>query len=164
MIRFGFKVSQAKGLFFDRPAVMRSMDRKTRYVLASFGGLVRTTSRRSIRRRKSDSSQPGSPPFSKTGLLRDHIYFAAEPSRRNVVIGPAKLNKPGDVPALLETGGSVTRRVFAIEKGGKTELRSSRKAPPKRVAYEPRPYMKPAMDKSLPKLDGLWQQSVRRFG
>ena len=141
----GLKINQAKGLFFDRAAVMSAADRAERRVLSRFGAFVRRGARSSIRRRKS-VSRPGSPPSSHTGLLKRNIFFIYEPSRSNVVIGPILLNKATDAPVLLEHGGSVTRR---------------RRGKRVRVTYRPRPFMGPAFEREKPKLPQMWRDSVR---
>jgi hypothetical protein len=104
-----------KSWFFDRPKVQRAVGDATRRVLSKFGAFVRTAARHSIRKRKA-VSQPGNPPSSHTGLLRNRIYFAYDPARQSVVIGPTPINqvtfdrdiKPvsGIVPEILEYGGS----------------------------------------------------------
>ena len=141
----GMRFNQAKGLFFDRPAVMGAVDRAERKVLSRFGAFVRRGARSSIRRRKS-ISQPGSPPSSHTDLLKRNIFFVYEPQRSNVVIGPILLNKGTDAPALLEHGGTATRR---------------RKRKRVRMTYRPRPFMGPAFEREQPKLPAMWRDSVR---
>jgi len=141
----GMKINQAKGLFFDQPTVINAVDRAERKVLSRFGAFVRRGARSSIRKRKS-SSQPGSPPSSHVGLLKRNIFFVYESQRSNVVIGPILLNKGTDAPAILEHGGSVTRR---------------RKKKRGRMTYRPRPFMGPAFDREKPKLSAMWRDSVR---
>lgn len=141
----GMKLNQTKGLFFDRPAVANAVDRATRRVLSRFGAFVRRGARSSIRKRKA-ISQPGSPPSSHTGLLKRNIFFIYEPQRANVVIGPILLNTGTDAPALLEHGGSVTRR------------RRKRRV---RATYRARPFMGPAFERERPKLPAMWKDSVR---
>ena len=141
----GMKINQAKGLFFDRPAVTSAADRAERRVLSRFGAFVRRGARSSIRKRKA-TSQPGSPPSSHVGLLKRNIFFVYEPQRSNVVIGPILLNNGTDAPALLEHGGSVTRR---------------RRKKRVRMTYRPRPYMGPAFEREKPKLPAMWRDSVR---
>lgn len=113
----GMRLKQAKRGFFDADAVLKRMDRATARALSKFGSFVRTRARTSIKKRKGISA-PGSPPSSHTGLLRKWILFAAEPQRKNVVIGPIKLNQlafdvtgavsQGGVPLILEKGGTQT--------------------------------------------------------
>ena len=141
----GMKINQVKGLFFDRAAVTNAADRAERRVLSRFGAFVRRGARSSIRRRRS-VSQPGSPPSSHTGLLKRNIFFVYERQRSNVVIGPILLNKATDAPALLEHGGSVTRR---------------RRKKRVRMTYRPRPFMGPAFEREKPKLPQMWRDSVR---
>jgi hypothetical protein len=139
--------SSAKRLFFDRPAVMRAVDPAKRRALARFGGFVRQTARRSIRKRKR-SARPGEPPSSHSGELRRGIFFAYEPSRASVVIGPARLNgasryRGKTVPQLMEEGGT-------IQRDGQ------------RLTYDAHPFMGPAFDKGKRKLiPGVFRDSVK---
>ena len=142
-----------KSTFFDRPKVMKAVDRATRRVLSRFGAFVRTTARSSIRQRKHPSG-PGRPPSSHTGLLKRFIFFGYDRSRRSVVIGPARLNqKVGDAPHALEYGGTST----VVE--GTRNKRTKR-----RVAIAARPFMGPAFEKEKPQLTKLWSDSVRTKG
>lgn len=137
-----------KQFFFDKKAVRSRVDRTTRRVLSRFGAYVRRTARSSIRRRKKTSS-PGSPPSSHTGLLRRFIWFGYEPSKRSVVIGPARLtqNGRGQAPELLEHGGTTS-----LQRRGKRVRANIRK----------RPFMGPAFAKEQPKLPAMWRDSIPR--
>lgn len=150
--------------FFDKKNVLNSVDKASRRVLSRFGSFVRKTARQSIRRprrkpvaelseserreylktgrRPFASSKPGEPPRNQTGLLKGHILFWYNRHERSVAIGPAKF-RSGDIPGTLEVGGPI-------------RLRSGRT-----VRIAPRPYMGPALDKELPKLEPLWANSVR---
>jgi hypothetical protein len=141
----GLKLKQAKGLFFDRHAVLSAVTRAQRKVLSKFGAFVRQEARSRIRRRKR-SSREGESPSTWTGLLKRNIFFVFDPGRRSVVIGPILLNRGTDAPATLEHGGAVTRR--------------DRQGKQKRVVYAPRPYMGPAFDREQTKLPELWRDSV----
>lgn len=142
----GLRLDQAKALFFDRQRVLAATERAERQVLSRFGAFVRQRARTSIRPRKG-SSPAGAPPYSHVGLLRRNIFFAFEPFRRSVVIGPVLLNaKSGDVPRLLEHGGVAPRR------------RGGRLVP---TVYRPRPYMRPAFEAEQQKLPNLWKNSIR---
>ena len=139
-----------KKLFFDRKAVIDQVDRATRMVLSRFGAFVRRAAKSSIRERRRVSS-PGQPPSSHTGLLKKFIFFGYEPAKRNVVIGPARLNqKIGDAPHALERGGTST-----VVQG----LRGRRKK--RRVKIKARPFMGPAFQKEKPKLPAMWAGSVK---
>lgn len=145
MAAIGFKLNQAKGLFFDRAKVVSAVDRAERRVLSRFGAFVRRSARSSIRKRKR-VAPPGSPPSSHTGLLKRTIFFVYDAGRGSVVIGPIALNKGTDAPELLEHGGTAVRRV----RGRRRRLR-----------YRPRPFMGPAFDREKPGLSAMWRDSVR---
>ena len=108
---------RVKEMFFDSQRVMQAVDAAKRTNLSKQGAFVRTAARSSIRKRKR-ISEPGQPPSSHTGLLRDFIFFAYEPFTQSVVIGPAKTNQvffdddmrpiTGTVPEVLEYGGRIT--------------------------------------------------------
>ena len=148
MTRISFTVHQARGLFFDRQKVQRSVGRAERRVLSRFGAFVRQEARQSLRKRKG-TSRPGSPPYSHPPHpVRRFVLFVFDPDRRSVVIGPARLSgKPDDA---LET----------IEYGGRTVVRD-RQRRKRRVRYSARPFMGPAFTKEQRKLPDLWRNSVR---
>lgn len=141
----GFRIQQAKGLFFDRQKVQSAVSRAERRVLSQFGAHVRQDAKQRIRRRKRPS-RAGESPTNQTGLLKRHIYFVFDPDRRSVVIGPVLLNRSTGAPATLEHGGETT-----IE---------TRRREAVRVTITPRPYMGPAFQQELPKLPALWRDSV----
>lgn len=148
----GFRLNQAKGLFFDRTVVLNATSRAERKVLSKFGAFVRTRARTSIRKRKGPS-EPGQPPSSHTGLLKRNIFFVYDRSRHSVLIGPILLNqKIGDAPRALEEGGQ--SRVFTGRGRRRRLLRT--------VLIRARPYMKPAFERELPAVPALWQNAVRR--
>ena len=129
-------------MFFDREKVTKTVDARTKKVLAKFGAYVRQTSRRSIRKRKG-SSKPGFPPSSHTGTLKRFIFFGFDSIRRSVVIGPVIApGKKGKAPAALEYGGTVS-----LPNGKSTEI-------------APRPYMGPAFVKESAKLDSIWRDII----
>jgi len=87
------------------------------------------------------SSRPGQPPRVRKGLLKRMIFFNYDLTSRSVVIGPAKLPGFRDPNVLinLEEGGRMSG-------GGRMEAR---------------PHTLPANKKNLPKLEGLWRNSIR---
>lgn len=131
----GRSVTQFKQAFFDRDAILKSMDRAAHKALSRFGAFVRQRAKTSIRYREA-ASDPGRPPSAHrsamsgirrgntrkknqpTSPLRDFIYFAYDRQTKSVIIGPAKTSqvffdnhrKPvtGTVPEVLEYGGSIT--------------------------------------------------------
>jgi len=134
-----------KLLFFDSPRVQRAMDAATRQALSRAGAFIRQRARTSIRKRKG-VSQPGRPPHSHTGHLKRLIFFAWDAATESMVIGPVPF-KQGEAPNLLEFGGSVVRAT------GKRQRR--------RMVYEKRPFMGPALEAELPQLPSRWRNSVR---
>jgi len=103
MLRFDIKT--VRKYFFDRKTIKRKVDTRTRKVLSKFGSFVRRSARHSIRPSKR-TSQPGRPPFSHSGKLRQHIFFVYDPNRRSVVIGPVIYpKKSGKALPALEYGG-----------------------------------------------------------
>lgn len=150
-----FNVNQAKSQFFTED-VVKAEEIGKRKALSQIGAFVRRSSRSSIRKvgKKGKSSKPGKPPKSRTGLLKDFIFFAYDSHDRSVVIGPARLNKPKPehstaqtVPELLEFGGQAS----VMERGRDV-----------RVTYAARPYMGPALEKETtnPKLKAAWENVI----
>ena len=142
-------------MFFDRPAVLGAVDKATRRVLSKFGAYVRRTARQSIRKRKG-ISKPGHPPSSHTGLLKQFIFFAYEPNRRSVVIGPERLGGRGEAPPALEYGGP-SHTIDYLYPGGNSRRRKVHRP----ITVRPRPYMGPAFAKETPTLPQMWRDSVR---
>jgi hypothetical protein len=140
---------KAKSGFFDRAKVKSSISKAERKKLGAFGAFVRSVARNSIRKppkKGGRSSLPGRPPYDQTGLLKKFLFFSYDFSTRSVVIGPAKLNRRGKAPAVLEYGGST------IVGRGST----------RRLGYiKPRPYMEPAFDEGIKRGASLWKDSIK---
>lgn len=144
---------KVKRLFFDRAAVIAAVSRGRLRALNRIGGYLRTTAKRSIRKRKG-TSPPGKPPYSHTGLLRDHMYYSYDPTRDTVLIGPALLTSrspdsepiAGTVPQVLERGG----RVRVRDKKSRT------------ITIRARPYMAPALEtaRQADALSEFWKDVV----
>lgn len=137
-----------KSLFFDRPKVIRAVDRAKRRSLSKAGAFIRQRARTSIRKRKR-SSPPGQPPSSHTGLLRRFILFGYDRRSDSVVVGPVGFRR-SMAPNVLEFGGRV-----AV-----TGRRGSRKKK-RTVRIAARPYMRPALEKERSNLPKVWRNSVR---
>jgi hypothetical protein len=156
--------------FFDRPAVVNAIDQAKRRELSRAGAFVRTTARRSIRpagkralqdrpfrgargRRGSDPtvSRPGQPPRLHTKNNRNLklIFFAWEPARQSVIVGPVLFKSAAGVriPEVLEHGG----RSYVKDRKGRR----------KSVRVKARPFMKPALKAEAPKFPNLFANSVR---
>lgn len=143
----GLTIEQAKQGFFDRAAVLARMDKATLRALSKFGAFVRRRAKSSIRKRKR-ISDPGQPPSSHVGYVKDFLFFVAEPQLKNVVIGPAKLN-----------GTKSTTALASLEHGGRSLV--MRKGKARTILVRPRPFMKPAFDAELPQAAYLWQNGLR---
>lgn len=140
---------QIKTLFFDKPTVLRAVDKAQRAGLSKAGAFIRTAAKRSIRT-KQGSAPPGRPPHSHTGLLKRFIFFGYDPTTESVVVGPARVNRTTDAPHTLEFGGTTT---IKRRRKGKVCARGVRVAP--------RPFMGPALEKERLNLPKTWANSVR---
>ena len=158
-----------KKYFFDTKRVLRAVDKGRRAALSKAGAFIRTTARRSIRKRKR-AAPPGKPPSSHTGLLKRFIFFGYDAGSDSVVIGPARLAKSTEAPHTLEFGGTVKvrrDRLMRVEDTGRDKRGRFTKGKYKRVkagtrlTYQARPFMGPAIDKERSKLPKFWRDSVR---
>lgn len=160
-VRFSLKA--AKGQFFDRKKVMNAIAPAERRVLSQFGAFVRTAAKSSIKKRKK-ASPPGTPPSSHTGDLKRGIFFAFDPRKRSVVVGPTRFDgRPGDAPSTLEFGGFTGYGIHKVAlPGGKGRFLKDRIIKIKgRLRIRKRPYMEPAMQQELPKFPQLWNGTVK---
>lgn len=152
----GIKLEQAKGLFFDVKKVMDRADRAELKALSKFGAFVRRRARSSIRKRKR-SAEPGFPPSSHLGLLRDFIFFFVEKEDKNVIIGPILLNKQNQTPTVpesLEYGGdAVVRRAIKVH-GEKLIAKRT-------LHYRGNPFMHPAFEAELPNAPELLKDKIK---
>lgn len=149
-------IETAKRSFFDRPAVVKALDKAERRGHLRLGAFVRTRARSSLRKRKKPS-QPGSPPSMHVGHIRKFLYFVYDPATKSVVVGPALLGAQSGttVPEVHEHGGELDQKEYQLSGGrwvrykpGGDKVRATRLVDAK---YPPRPYMKPALDAELPK-------------
>ncbi len=178
---------KARGLFLDSPRVIRAISRTKRRIFAQSGAYVRTTARRSmkkarrmrlsempaemreryqpkrdrqgrfkknakkkrVRDRPLASSRPGEPPRTREGLIKKLLFFSWDPSTESVVIGPERRGTTA-APWVLEFGGV-----------GKVRKWGARRRVWRRVKVAPRPFMRPALRKELPRLPRRWHNSIR---
>jgi hypothetical protein len=169
----GQSLVKIQQMFFDRPAVVKAAGRAKTAALARFAGYVRSVARRSMRRRKSQfaHSAPGSPPFAKSGELRDLLFFGYDAKTGTFVVGPLGF-KGSDVPSLHEHGGTraAGKGEFLLLKNspgrdhrGKFVSRGTRKVAIKgTVKYPARPFMAPALKTSIPKFAASFRGTVTR--
>ncbi len=170
-----------KSQFFDRQVVIDAVGRASAQALAKAGAFIRTGARSSMKRRKA-SAPPGMPPsvHAPSGAFASlrNILFAFDPATKSMVIGPVALNQlsfsgnrpvSGTVPTVQEFGGDVGEFQFQRRNGSwnRADLRSRRRFAGRptrirRIHVRPHPFMKPAMDRELPKFPALWKNSVVR--
>lgn len=134
-------------IFFDRSAIIKMMDAKTRRALSKTGAYIRTTARSSMRRRKK-ASAPGQPPsVHGKGLLKKLLFFGYDSQTKSVVVGPEKLNTiiNAGAPEANEYGGTFTRTYGTNLKRKKNKAKATRM----RVTYKKRPFMQPAFKKHI---------------
>jgi hypothetical protein len=149
MIQIKLKFEAVKKMFFDRQKVLKAVDRATARVLSRFGAFVRQSAKTSIKKRKA-ASQPGQPPSSHTGLLRNFIFFGYDRPKKSVVIGPVRLsNKSGDALPTLEYGG-------------RAKIQDRKKKRNKVIKIKARPFMQPAFEKEKTKLPKIWANSIKK--
>lgn len=176
----GLALSASQKLFFDSEAVTSQLSKADRSVNSKAGAYVMTAARRSMRKvnKNGDPAKPNKPPNERLGHLKRGRYgvqFGWDPSTRSVVIGPEVFpglkdrNPGGTMPEALEKGGdlivaeamkkdgtySVRAMVWANANGTRTRERI--------VRLEPRPFMVPAMRKTLPKLPKLWENALNKI-
>lgn len=88
------------------------------------------------------SARPGQPPRNKTGLLKNFIYFAFEPARSSVVVGPVALRNKRTA-WLLEYGGSAR---LPASNGQRVQMR-----------FRGNPFMRPALEQARPQIAALFR-------
>lgn len=126
-------IKRVKLAFFDE-RLLKDIGKRAGRGIVRIAANTRTIAKRSIRKAGKGPgtrrSQPGQPPRSHTGLLRQHIYFWYDRRTQSAQIGPARLGgtKSTDIPGNLEEG---------------------------RFGLQPRPYMGPALEKSKEQLKDL---------
>lgn len=182
----GVKLDKLKSSFFDRAKVLDKVDKATVRNLSKAGAYIRRTAKGLIRKvgKKGNASKPGTPPKSRTGVLRDRIVFIYDDARRSVVVGPAGINqtykqgdgKPtkGTVPEVLEYGGEINvLEYFADTKDGdgawlpaksvgyNRNVLKGKQTRLRVVKIEARPYMGPAYQKNEKVVADFWRDSVR---
>lgn len=151
---------------FDLDKVQRAIEKPEKEYLFRVGGFALKTAKRLIKSGKTIYSKPGDPPRSKTGALRNGIAFSVQMQERSVIIGPRRDTKKENSLVLHEYGGTVrrkagyvlipTREIRESDLVDGYPVEKSRKRAHSRVFlpagtrnYAPRPYMQPALEKTL---------------
>ena len=156
--------------FFDRKKVQKALTDDARKALSRIGAFIMRRARGSIRTNQR-SARPDRPPRSHLGTLKKQIFFAYDPRRLAVVVGPVlRVTSPAvkpigkTIPELLERGGEavVTADGYSFpargRKSQKTKSQVVRLARGTRLRYSAHPYMEPALRKETtnPKLREAW--------
>jgi len=147
-----FAVGMKTTAFFDTKVVKQSIDRKKRAFLSKFGAFTRRDAQQSIRPagKRDISSRPGEPPRGHTKVLKRKIFFAFEPTRETVVIGPvivAAAEGKAEALEALEEGGRTT--VIERLRNGSTKKR--------KVKIAARPFMLPAFTRQSANISSIWK-------
>lgn len=186
----GKSIAQWKALFFDRRAVQAAADAGRLRALRRFGAVVRRTAQTSMRYRKGPSA-PGTPPsahkskqlaaLKKLGrakhngaLLRELLFYAYDPKTRSTVVGPLGFKARGTpIPQLHEFGGErqaykgetmAVKNPAGRDEKGRFYSRGVHlvKLAGKTLRYPARPFMGPALKKSLPRFAASFKGTVSR--
>lgn len=149
--------------FFREDMVIGAVDRAEIRAMRWQGGYVRKAAQESITRptRKSARSAPGKPPFSQTGRLKKSILFSYDKASHSVVVGPTLFSsKHGVIPGTLEHGGTTSVKAMRVEfvNGKKVFVPTGGR---KTIKVKPRPFMRPALERSQDALVSIWNKSVR---
>lgn len=117
-------------------AILKKMRIAALRNLGLFGGLTRKFAQQSIKI-SPKYSDPGSPPHSRKGLLKKAIIYAVDKEAQEVVIGPSA-NVIADAGHPHEFGGAFRGDI-----------------------YPARPFMVPAMKRTIPAMDKIWANSIK---
>ena len=170
--------------FFDRKAVIQATDNATRMVLSKTGALARRRIINSIKPTRLKNlnqaqrraykiaakankmaglpkpkipvvhSQPGEPPRSITGKLKQNIGYRYRPDTKSVIFGPELFGYADIATAVLEFGGATYSR-SRVRNGGTRSRGRSIKA---------RPYVRPVAARMKQQLPSLWAEARAKFG
>lgn len=158
--RAGFGVDLRFHRFFDRPAVNRHMDRRTRGLLSAAGAYIRTAARSSLKRGRQKTLAEMEPEERQRYAIRARI---ARQRGRRKPRRPEKASAPGEPPRLHMRPSPLKRLILfafdparqsvvvgplrfgrrasldALEYGGMARIRGRRRR------VRARPFMRPAL-------------------
>lgn len=163
-----FLTMALKGLEMKPANVLSPVDKELKRRLSMLGAYVRQRARRSLRKGKK-SADPGQPPKSQAGHLKNLILYDVDVDERNVVIGPAAARSK--VADIIEYGGEQTIEVWpwwlTADKGEQMTIKRKITSegrelhdPANKVRivakYEARPFMRPAFNHEIRENKELW--------
>lgn len=163
-------VDQAKAFFFDRSAVLDRLDKMKAGGLKQCGAVTRRIARNSLRR-SPNPSRPGQPPkiHGTDSLLKKFIFFTFDPGSFSCLVGPARINSSmtaaaGDtVPGILEHGGTTHFPATSYLDTNSATGRVRRRMYAAVARYvQPRPFMRPALEKAADKYPRLFANAWSR--
>lgn len=164
--------------FLDRPKVIAQIGKRKAKMLNRAGTFARQAARKLLGSpsKKARPRPAGKPPRIHTTdervTLRNILYYVSKASNDSVIIGPVKLNQVNisaielqsvTVPELHEFGGEVLIHEESVDYGKTWWRRDLRRAAReykqyrvRRAKYPARPFMRPALLKTLPKVPELF--------
>lgn len=183
-------LAQWQAFFFDRSVIQKAAGKAKLKAQSRMGAVVRRTAQTSMRYRKGPSA-PGTPPsahksaqlvtLKKMGrvkyngaLLREMLYFAYDQKTQDTIVGPLGFKTRGTpIPALHEFGGkraAFKGEVMAVKNPagrdpttGRFYSRGVQLVKLKgTLRYPARPFMRPALDKAIPKFAASFKGTVSR--
>lgn len=131
-----------------RPPRRVSKAEMTPEALAAFEAAVKDAKKQGRPRPKrplANSPSP-KPPYNKTGLLKDHIYFGRNPKTDEMYVGP------------VAVGG--LRTAWLLEHGGTANLKNS-SGEWRRMRFRGNPFMWPALQEASPKIPPMFANVVK---
>jgi hypothetical protein len=146
----GFGIHVSLDMFLDRARILAVMDDKSNRACYETGLFGRKVMQRGMHKTKNAISSEGEYPRAHGNpLLRDKIRFGYDATIRELIIGPALLDKTDKdvaaagmtVPELINSGGTVMRRkVYDAKRKQIRPLRASEQ--PRAWHYKKRPFVR----------------------
>jgi len=148
LAKFGISVNSRAGSFLDSKKIKNRVSGGVRKKMMTFGGFVRREAKQSIRVSKKKFSSPGDPPKARSASspIRKLIFFAYDPFKKGVVIGP-----------LIFRQAKEKLTAPRLEYGGTHRIVSKRTGKRRVVRYKPRPFMVPAFEQVTMKHRNLFK-------
>ncbi len=162
LFRQGVQLRDVQVFFNSYLILKKTFDAEMRF-LDRMGSYIVNDANRSMRKApflkrkghvKREGSTPGRPPYARKGGLKKFNYWFVDPTKEHVRCGPALFQGARNpVPGVHELGLTATL-VRKRRRGGVSR---------KRVKYDQRPYMFPALKKNdTPKTKWKIRNSIKR--
>lgn len=163
---------KAKKFFFDRLKVQAQIGQRRARFLRNAGSYTQRTAQRSMRRvgKKGKPSAPGTPPkwHGDANFSLRKIYYVYDRLIDGMLVGPIIGNSKQrpTVPELQEKGGEQLIREKLVGNKwvpyGRKRPRPGQPTRKRRATYPARPYMVPALQKTMAsgKFPSLWSETT----